>query len=36
MTSVAYSICASELAEQRITVVRMDPELHVTLLNGGE
>ena len=36
MTSVAYSTCASELAEQRITAVRMDPELHVTLLNGGD
>ena len=23
------------LAEQRITMARMDPELHVTLLNGG-
>lgn len=22
-------------AEQRITMARMDPELHVTLLNGG-
>lgn len=34
MTSVAY-VCASKLAEQRITMARMDPELHVTLLNGG-
>lgn len=34
MTSVAY-VCASKLAEQRISMARMDPELHVTLLNGG-
>lgn len=35
MTSVAY-VCASELAEQRITMARMDSELHVTLLDGGD
>lgn len=29
MTGVAY-VCASKLAEQRITMARMDPELHVT------
>ena len=35
MTSVAY-VCASKLAEQRINnMARMDSELHVTLLNGG-
>ena len=30
MTGVAY-VCASKLAEQRITMARMDPGLHVTL-----
>ena len=35
MTGVAY-VCAWKLAGQRITMARMDRELHVTPLSGED